>query len=452
MSTIIRKGLSLMIILLLGSRSWSQGVLDAYIKQAFASNEVLKQENLKLEQALNGLQQARALYGPNIALQGSYTRAAGGRTIDFPIGDLLNPVYTTLNQLTHTSGFPQLSNASFLLNPDDFYDLKFHTTLPLVNAEIWYNRRIKKEAINERQASVNVYKRELAKNVKEAYYRYYMAGKALDIYNNALSLIDENVRVNESLVRNGARNNTVLLRAQAEQQKIKASIEQAENDKSNARLYFNFLLNRQADSDIDIDTTLMADNRLQIESQMSAQREELVQLNAAINMYGLGKSMQRSYLVPKFNMFADVGSQAYQFQFNNKSRYFFGGLSLQWDLFASGLHKYKIAAADKDLSLVRSSYEYTRQALELQSKRAENDYHTAVSTLRNAQAQLQFAHKYYTDEMRMYKEGQALYIELIDALNQLTTARLQENIARAGILVALADVERQRATYPIDKN
>jgi hypothetical protein len=46
-----------------------------------------------------------------------YFMAGGGRTVDFPVGDLLNPVYTTLNQLTGGNNFPQVTNQSILLNP-----------------------------------------------------------------------------------------------------------------------------------------------------------------------------------------------------------------------------------------------------------------------------------------------------------------------------------------------
>jgi len=36
----------------------------------------------------------------------SYTKADGGRTIDLPLGDLLNPVYQSLNQLMGQQNSP----------------------------------------------------------------------------------------------------------------------------------------------------------------------------------------------------------------------------------------------------------------------------------------------------------------------------------------------------------
>jgi hypothetical protein len=52
------------------------------------------------------------LYLPNISFGASYSLSDGSRTIDLPLGDLLNPVYKSLNQLTSSTAFPKLQNQS----------------------------------------------------------------------------------------------------------------------------------------------------------------------------------------------------------------------------------------------------------------------------------------------------------------------------------------------------
>ena len=101
---------------------------------------------------------------------------------------------------------------------------------------------------------MNVYKRELVKEIKTAYYKYYQADKAVDIYNNALALVNENIRVNQSLLKNGMRNSTALTRSETEKQKIEASITQASGDRKNLQAYLNFLMNRSLESPIVLDT------------------------------------------------------------------------------------------------------------------------------------------------------------------------------------------------------
>jgi outer membrane protein TolC len=69
---------------------------------------------------------------------------------------------------------------------------------------------------------------------------------------------------------------------------------------------------------------------------------------------------------------------------------------------------------------------------------------------RSAQSQLSFAQKYYNDQARAYREGQLLFVELLDAQNQLTQARLEMAQAGAGVQISLAGLERDQATYPLN--
>lgn len=424
-------------------------VLDRYIAAAFSSNQELKDQQFRLEKAMYALQEARSLFGPQVALLVNYTHAKGGRTIDFPAGDMMNPVYSTLNQLTNSHRFPQMENVSVQLNPENFYDARFRTTLPLLNAEIYYNNRIRKEQVSGQQAAVSVYKRELVKNVKTAYFQYYQATQAVSIYQSAMELIQENIRVNESMVRNGIRNNTALYRSRTEQEKITADINRAMNTQENARAYFNFLLNRQLDSTITLDSTLLQSQALPAESS-TARREELEQFKYTANSLRLQEQLQRSYLIPKVGAFLDLGSQGVG-KFDNTTRYYLLGVSLEWNLFGSRKYTYKNKQAAMDVKSIDAQAAHTAEQLRLQLYEAQHNYKTVQANYTTAQSQLSFAERYYRDQFKVYKAGQLLYIELLDAQNQLTLARLQTTMAQTAVLTAYAAMERAAAAYPIQQ-
>jgi outer membrane protein TolC len=457
MSTNIINKLSFTMLLLISATMAALGqenVLDRYIKQAFEHNQGLQQRNFQLDKSLLALKEAKALFYPQVGVTGSYTKAAGGRTIDIPIGDLLNPAYTTLNNLTNSQQFPQLKNQSVLLNPDNYYDLHVRTSLPLINTEIWYAQKIRKESITLQQATVNVYKRSLVKDIKTAYYQYYQAAKAVEIYNTALAQVQENIRVNKSFLDNGVRNSTALTRAQAEQQKIETSITEAQNKQQNAQAYFNFLLNQSFTNDIILDSTVFTPALAGIpeaggSTQASGSREELVQLDQQKKIADLQYKLSSSYLIPKLSTFLDLGTQAYNWNVDNKSRYYMWGVNLQWDLFAGGQRKYKAKQAASDIQVIQASYNETNNALQLEVNTAQNNYRTAVASFTNAQTQLQFSEKYYNDQLKVYKAGQLLYIELLDAQNQLTNAKLQLSVAFAQVQTALAEIERTQASYKL---
>jgi outer membrane protein TolC len=443
-----------LLLLMVNHIKAQESTLENYISEAFKNNQALQGQQLQLEKSMYALKEARALFMPNISFGASYSKADGGRTIDLPIGDLFNPVYKSLNQLTHSTGFQNLQNQSIGLNPDNYYDARFRTSLSLINSEIYYYEKIKNENISQQKAVVNVYKRELVKEIKTAYFKYYQAVKAEEIYNNALILVNENIRVNQSLLKNGMRNGTALTRSETEKQKIEASITQASGNRKNAQAYINFLMNRSLDSSVILDTTSFITENQTLISIMNSNtdgREELLELQSVIQTHDLNKKLQSAYMIPKLNTYLDLGSQGFNFQYSNKTQYYVLGLNLEMNLFAGGLHKYRIQQANIGRQEAESNYKETAAQMQMQLLQSVNNLHTAISDYHNAKTQLSLSEKYYTDQNKVYKAGQLLYIELLDALTQLTNARLQVAVTIANVQVAYADAERNAATYPINK-
>lgn len=425
--------------------------LDDYVAIAFAQNQGLKEQQFDLDKAMSALKEAQAMYLPTVSLLGSYTRSAGGRTIDVPVGDLVNPVYTALNQLTNSNKFPQLKNESFLLNPNNFYDAKLRTSLPLINAEIRYNKLIKQQLITSQQAAVNVYKRALVKDIKTAYYRYYQSLQRIATYNSATLLIKENIRENESMLRNGIRNGTALLRSKTEQEKNNAALIQAQHNMKNAKSYFNFLLNRPLQDSILIENETVADIITAPDTSAGiGRREEIKQLRTMQQVYTLDYKLQKSGFIPKVNTFIDLGSQGFDFNINNKTRYYLWGVNLQWDIFTGGQRKYRAEQSRANVNSTIAQLDQTQQSLQLQLDQTYNNYQSAKAAYKSITAQLLFAGKYYNDQLKAYRAGQLLYLELVDAQDQLTNARLQMADAEANVQIALAELEREQATYPIN--
>ncbi|HMI01454.1 MAG TPA: TolC family protein [Pedobacter sp.] len=427
--------------------------LDVYISDAFSNNQGLKQQKFDLDRAMFALREAKSMYLPSVSMLGSYTKASGGRTIDVPVGDLINPIYTALNELTSSSKFPQLSNTSEQLNPDNFYDVKLRTSLPLINAEIRYNKLIKQQLISIQQASVNVYKRALVKDIKTAYYQYYQSLQGVEAYKSALLLINENIRVNASLLKNGVRNGTALLRAQTEQQKINAALISAQKNTENARAYFNFLLNRPLGDSIDtsgihpIVFTSEPDSIRGVDN-----REELKQLKATQQVNSLDYKLQRSAIIPKLNTFLDLGSQGTGTTFNGNTRYYLWGVNLQWDLFTGGKNKYRAAQSQASLNATAAKLEETEDALKLTLLQSLNNYRSVKAADKSARAALTFAEKYFRDQLKAYQAGQLLYLELLDAQDQLISTKLRIAETQADLQISIAELERNQATYPIDNS
>lgn len=427
----------------------AQDILAGYLKRGLDSNLALRQQYFDLQKAQLDLKRARTLFYPQANFTSQYTLAHGGRTQDLPVGDLLNNVYSTLNELTASNKFPQVPNQTIAFLPNDFHDTKLEVSVPVVNVNIRYNRQMKEEQINTQQAAIAVYKRELVKDIKQAYYQYLQADKSVTIYNNALGLVQENLRVSEKMVNNGTATKEAILRARAQVSQVQASLIEATNNRKNAAAYFNFLLNEPLEAAIIADS--MVTEQLApvppLAQEAPAEREELAQLKSTQKVLTTHLKLNKSYLIPTLNAFYNIGFQGFQFRFNSDQFYQLGGLQLRWELFRANDNKYKIQQSQLDLEALANQYKKTEQQLSLQVRTAYNNYYSSLQSVAALRDEVQSAQETYRFTERRFREGQALQLELIDIRTQLTNAQIRYSLAQLAVLTRAAEVERATASY-----
>ncbi len=443
------KNLFIFLLFIWAKTSFGQKILEQYIQEGFERNQSIQQQRIVLERNVYALREAQTLFFPKITLMADYFLAGGGRTVDFPAGTLLNPVYGSLNQLTGSNSFPQLENESILLNPNNFYDAKLRTSMPLLNAEIKYNKKIKQEQISLQEIEINLFKRELAKEIKVAYFKYLQSVEAIRIYEEALQLVNESKRINEALFKNEKVNRTVVLRAETEVVRYQSLLENAREISQLAKSYFNFLLNKNLTDSILIDTSYRNTPSLGANQNDIEQREEIQKIRTAGKINEHLEGLSKAYKQPKLNTFLDVGSQGFDWQVNNKTRYYFFGLSLQWDLFSFQKNKHKTKQAALELKATQTSLSYVEHQLKLQQLTSFYNFNTSLNTYRSAVFTQNTAQRFYADMLKLYKSGQALFIELLDAQNQLVQAELQVKISLYDTYIKEAELERANASFNI---
>ncbi|TWI13066.1 TolC family protein [Sphingobacterium siyangense] len=432
----------------------AQSALEKYINDGLESNNSIKQQNFLLEKNIFALEEAKRMFFPNVSFSTTYSKAKGGRTIDFPTGDLFNGINSTLNQITGTNTFPQLVNEQIQLNPNNFYDSKIRTDLPLLNSELIYNKKINKQKVHLQTEEVLLFKRELVKDIKTAYYQYLKSVKTVEIYSSALLLVEESRRINLSLFNNGKVNRSSVLRSENEVSKINTNLVDANKAKESAQYYFNFLLNRPLSEPIIIELLaeippksglIETDNNIE-------NREELIKLKIGKEINDNQIKLDKSFIIPKVGTYLDMGSQAFNWQFNKQSLYYFWGISLEWNVFSSGKNSSKIKQSVAYQNSLIAQIDYVTSQLRTELKVKQNEMYTSLAEYEASKFQLKTSQTYYNDMIKSYKEGLVLYIELLDAQNQLTESQLKENIALYNTWISYVSVERANASFEIKKN
>lgn len=152
--------------------STEPSLLDAYVTEGLKNNLQLLQENLSVDQRWTAIQEARGQFLPAVSFQADYT-LSGGRSIALPIGDLLNPVYNTLNQITGSSDFPTaLENVNEQFLPNNFHDTKVRVIQPILNTDLYHNLNIRENELAAQEAQREAFRNQLVKDIKLSYFNY----------------------------------------------------------------------------------------------------------------------------------------------------------------------------------------------------------------------------------------------------------------------------------------
>ncbi len=428
----------------------AQSVLESYIQEGLASNQQVQGRILDFDKSILVLSEARSLFFPRVSVETDYFLAGGGRTVDFPAGDLLNPIYGTLNQLTESQTFPMLDNQRILLNPNNFYDVRLRTALPIFQAELLYHKRIQSDLADFAAFELLIYKRELVKEIKIAYYNYLKTVEAVRIIQTALQLAEESKRINEALFKNEMVNNTIVVRASHEVIRFQNELEAAFQQSDNANVYFNFLLNRDLNEQILETQQTLPFHETLIDHNSFLQREELQQLivSATVDKHKL--DLSRAYLLPQISAFMDLGSQGFDWEYNNQTRYYFFGLSTRWNIFSGGQNRIQVQKAKVDQAKTALVIDQVSKQLNMALIVSQNNFKASYSQYLGNVSQAKSAKRTYEDSRKLYASGQILFIELLDAQNQFITAQLQENISLFDCHINIAEIERASASFNLN--
>jgi outer membrane protein TolC len=437
------------IFFLLSALARGQAVLDEYVRYGLENNLALKQKLTSYSKSIEALREARGLFYPDISLQARYSVSQGGRAIEFPVGDLLNPVYLTLNKLTASNIFPMLENQEILFLRPHEHETKLRLIQPVINPDIYYNSKIRKELTDFEAQDVSQYRRELTAEIKKAYYNSAMAAGVLDMLRETRKLLVENVRVNNRLIKNDKVTMDYLYRSETELSKFDQEVQNAEKNKKIAFAWFNFLLNKPLSDSITIQQPevypSLANLNTDYNSSALGNREELRKLSAYSNISGLKVSMENSGKIPDLFIAVDYGFQGTEYRFNSDHDYLQASAVLSWNLFKGFQNRSKIRQSVLDKEMADQKLEEAKKQIELQVVNTVNELIAAEKGIIAAESRLKSAKEGFRLVNRKYEEGQASQLEFIDARTTLTQAEENLIISRYRYLSAFAEFEKAAA-------
>ena len=436
-------------------------VVSGYVTEGLRSNLALQGQTLEVEKAAESLAEARARFFPQLSFEARYTRAEGGRVIDIPIGTALNPVYSTLNEMLVAQGqptrFPQIADQSIPFLRSEEQDTRVTFRQPLYAPAIPAAVRAQRALLDASSFNRMAIARALRRDITIAYVDWLKARSSVEIVAASEALLQENLRVNESLFGNGKITEDLVLRAKAELLDVEQQKREAQNLATQAQSYFNFLLNRQLQTNIEAtsppNNTAASEAALeQLWSTALDRRPEVAQVEHPRRASEEQVHIARRQKWPTLSLGVDAGTQGEEYRFGEGYNFGTASLIFTWRIFDGGgdtARVHQARASEKQLVLRQ---EEIAQQIRLEVQQSYDRLITARDSLATAAARADAARAAFRIASRKRDEGVISQVEFIDARSTLTGAELNHNLTRFSVLARRAELEYATSTgdIPLD--
>lgn len=423
-----------------------QGPLDALVAEGLQNNLGIASTRLATRRAETEVDRARGALLPSLDLNGRYSEYSGV----FDLGQLINPAYAALNQLTGTNNFP--TNLS-LVQPFK-QDVRVRFTQPVIVPAAWADLALRRAQRDGSRQRLGAEARGLAATIQLAWLQHHGAEQAVALWNSTVPLLEENVRVSERLVAAGSAVPEVVFRARAEL----ASAEQSRRDaivtRDDARRQFNRVMHRPLEQPVEevADSLLAQPIALDVDGAVTSAkqaREELGEADAGVRTAEAAQRLATASFLPLVAVSVDGGFTGPKLEFSGNNDFAALSVTVQWNLFSGGQDLARRREAAYDAARARLQREDVAIALEQQVRNAHAAAASAWASLATADARLAAAERTFTLVRRRYDEGLASHIEFTDARTSYTNAGLNRIISRIGYAARAVELERAAATRTI---
>jgi outer membrane protein TolC len=432
------------------------------LDDALAANLELRAGTYSVQQRVAALDQARARYLPVLDFDARYSVANGGRTIEFPVGDLLNPVYETLDQLLVQSGqppaFPRVSNEEIELLLPNEQNTRVVAAQPIYDPRLAPSVEASRQDLSRAEAGLSGLRSRIVRDTKQAYYEWLAAQQAALVLDATREVARSNLDANESLYRNGRITRDFVYRAEADLLEVEEQRLAAASRVRIARSYVNLLRDMPLASPVPgavIDEATVERFRERLVKRLAGRsldmpllqdlatrrRAEIQGLDAAIAGSEAQQDLARAAFKPVLAIGAEAGIQGEDYGFGEDERYVLASVILRWNAFRGGADQAALAEARALTEELRATRDLAAQQVRLEVQQALEALEVADASLGTALKRTEAAEGAFRIASRKRDLGQINQTEFIDARRSLTDAQLNLNRVRTAFLARLAALE-----------
>jgi len=438
---------TMLLAFLVSGASQEGTILDGYVEEAIQNNLVFRDLDISARAQNLKVDLAKKNWSPQANIDASYLIAQGGRRISFPVGDLFNPAYLTLNQLTNTEQFPtDLENLETQLTPNNFLDANIFVTKPLLNSSIKYNILIQQELLSMADLDRSQQISAVAFQVRQAYYNFLKTTQGIKLVDQNLDLLNEVKIFNEKLIKYDRATPDVISDVNFEIQNLKSEMQSLEQQQELAKILLNTLMNRDILEEIIVDESLILqvpDERALAELINNAitNRQELKKLEVVSRVNEINTERIKKSNQPTLGVRGGLGIQSEDFSFEDSGPLVTLALTLGWNIWDGGIKKKKLEEMELELERNTLQRDIASQQITLEVAQAYYELQTLKSRYDAEAEGIKSARISYNAVDKRYRNDSALLIELLAAQNRLLTSELNQVLLSIDMLIAQAKIK-----------
>ena len=420
--------------------------LDDYVALGLKQNLGLRQEELAVQRSGAALREARGHFLPTATLNARHTDVRG-QVVDF--GEFINPVFSTLNQLTGTSNFPTDVELRLPLKQET----SVRVAQPLFQPAIIAGYRAAGAVRDAQEATRDSRVHAVAAELRSAYLQHAKARRLAELRGSTRLLLEEQLRVISRLIEAGRATPDALSRARAELSDVIQREAEARQLVDASAQSFNLMLGRPLTDEVVVE----AENVLAFGAMPTlddaitsgaGRRAELRALGAAERAAVAQRRAAQSNYLPNVAVALDYGVQGNDYRFSRDVDFATVSVVASWNLFNGGRDAARAEQAGLEARRLALQGEDVRRGVELQVRLAWQAAEVARAGIVTAEDQRVAAARTHELVRRRAEEGLASPLELSQARTQLTAAELNAVFTTYDYYLRRVELDRAAALYP----
>jgi len=392
--------------------------VDLALQNAFSVK--IADNSIRHAQQLTQLQ--RGQWGPQVNLQGQYTRFDRGSSSNF-------------------------GGTSVVTSPIDQKTLAISLSLPLDisgigRALIAASKFAEVASAHQKEASVN----DLKSQVRTAFYRAVEAKWVVKVNSESLNQTKDTLENTKKEFNEGTKARFDVLRFENDVQRAQGEVIRAQNQFDQAKNTLNNVMGLPAQTPWEIaDVELMPKDPPSVEVLLAAaiaNRPDLKAIDQSAKQLAMITRSESRGGKPSLTLTANANQNLDPQGLGSKGQSATGALTLQIPLFDSKITKSRVAAAKLDEEKLSLQRQQLVQLIDLQVRQAYLNVVTTKEQIAVAEKTVETSSEALRIAKVRFSAGEGIQLEVSDAQTNLTKARVALETARYEYLVAFAELQR----------